>query len=142
MKQLVMVGLVGLICACSGGRDRGPPPGDPVESFGQWQKDGYTFYSVTDPDGGGLVVVQAAAAWHCKIDGTGCNNITLTACLPAPSAGAPAPPAPAPPPAPPPPGACPAVCNCMSTTDCNYYCGNSIIAGGSGHPFPSGVTPK
>jgi hypothetical protein len=144
MKQLAMVGLVALICACGGGHDRGPPSGEPIESFGQWVKDGYTFYSVNDPKTGAFVVVQAAAVWRCNIDGTSCTNIPLSGCLSTGPSGSASPGAPPPPPPAPDstvPVACPAVCNCMSTTDCNYYCGNKYIDSGSGHPFPSGINP-
>jgi hypothetical protein len=138
MKQLVMVGLVGLICACSGrGGSGGPPPGEPVESFGLWYKDGYTFYSTHDPKTQELVIVQATAVWRCNIDGTSCTNVPLAGCLPAPL---PNPSGSSTAPVPPPPVACPAVCNCMSSKDCNYYCGNSFIDTG-GHPFPTGISP-
>ena len=129
MKQLVMVGLVGLVCACGGrgGNGSGPPQDERDISIGKWQFGGKTFYSVHDsPSGGFIVLEQPAHVWRCSLEGKGCTTIdTCPVTTPGPTG--------------PTNGssttgssstaigvACPQICDCMGN-DCRYYCGANIV---------------
>ena len=144
MRQLVMVGLVGLVCACGGrgGNGTGPPDDERPISFGKWKWDaaGKTYYSFHDSPSGGIIVLeQPAHVWRCNDKGEGCTIIDSCVTTTGPSLTGSSGPPPVPAPAAAVVGgtgsgsgvvACPQICDCMGA-DCRYYCGNGIIKVGT-----------